>query len=226
LPVMVRDTKITDSCMGRGMQAAHRLISTVGGKIILIQACLPNVGIGGLKRRFEAKHLGTPKESDLLHATDKFYREFAISCSPDHVSVDAFLFSHDYVDLATISTTCRYTGGSVYFYPRFDAQRREDAVKFSAELEAVLTKPVAAEAVLRARASRNVRIIGQMGSFFLRAMDLVSLSSVNPDCCVTIELAVEEDLPNNCAYFQAALLHTSPNGRVFAFICFLVVNSS
>lgn len=47
--------------------------------------------------------LGTSKESTLLQAQSSFYKSFAIECSRSQVSVDMWLFSSAYTDVATLS---------------------------------------------------------------------------------------------------------------------------
>ena len=39
------------------------------------------------------------------------------------ISVDTYLFSGQYTDLATLSVLSKYTSGSTYYYPAFLAQR-------------------------------------------------------------------------------------------------------
>jgi hypothetical protein len=63
---------------------------------------LPSVGMGTLKMREDPKLLGTDKEVDLLIPDKNFYEDFARDCSAQQISVDPFLFSPHYTDVATI----------------------------------------------------------------------------------------------------------------------------
>jgi protein transport protein SEC24 len=83
-----------------------------------LSSSLPSVGTGALKNREDPKILGTPKvstrfpvcrvlfifaqESGLLQTASPFYKTFAIECSRAQVSVDMFLFSAAYQDVATL----------------------------------------------------------------------------------------------------------------------------
>lgn len=107
----------------------------------------------------------------------------------------------------------RYTGGSMFYYPNFNGARREDGEKFSKELRHLLSRPIGLEAVLRVRASRGIKMTAFHGNFFLRSTDLMSLPNVAPDNSYAIELSVTENIPNNMACFQTALLHTASNGE-------------
>ena len=89
------------------------------------------------------------------------------------VSVDMFLFSAAYEDVATLgkhtSLKCmasvdhnffsacllHYTSGQTFYYPAFNAGRSEDAVKFAHEFGEVLATPIMLEAVMRVCASRS-----------------------------------------------------------------------
>lgn len=195
---MFKDTHNVGSALGAALQAAFKLVvsfnfpssscpsrgfnwplvivqSHVGGKIIVLSATLPNIGPGMLKNREDSKLLGTPKESTLLQAATSFYKNFAIECSRSQVSVDMWLFSSAYTDVATLSQFApsfpfpfvklmevfsgglpRYTGGQTYFYPAFNASRSEDALKFAHEFGTVVADPIALEAVMRVRASKGM----------------------------------------------------------------------
>ncbi|CAH7681135.1 hypothetical protein PPACK8108_LOCUS13697 [Phakopsora pachyrhizi] len=129
------------------------LLSHIGGKIMVLNASLPTLGPGALKVREDPKILGTAKESTLLQAATGFYKTFAIDCSRSQVSVDMWLFSSVYADVASLSCLPCYTGGNTYFYPAFNAARSEDALKFAHEFGQVLASPIALEAVMRVQAS-------------------------------------------------------------------------
>lgn len=58
--------------------------------------------------REDSKLFGTPKESTLLQPQNNFYKNFAIECSRSQVSVDMWLFSSTYTDVATLSKLCHH----------------------------------------------------------------------------------------------------------------------
>jgi protein transport protein SEC24 len=213
LPSMFGNTQQTLSAMGKALKAAEKMIGAIGGKIVCLQHSLPNHDEGSLKMREDAKLLGTPKESSLLMPAIAFYKNFAVSCSPNQVSLDIFLFNPQYADVATLSGCAKFTGGALHYYNSFSAGRQEDALKFSTELKHLLTRPLGLEAVLRIRASKGIKMATFHGNFFLRSTDLLSLPNVNPDNTYTIELAITEDLKAPSVCFQTALLYTSSCGE-------------
>jgi protein transport protein SEC24 len=210
---MFKDTTVMGSALGAGLQAAYKLISPIGGKIMVLTASLPSVGPGALKNREDAKLLGTAKESTLLAAASTFYKTFPIDCSRSQVSVDMFLFSAAYTDVATLSCLPRYTGGQTYFYPAFHASRPEDATKFAHEFAEVLASPISYEAVLRLRCTKGLRAVGFHGNFFVRSTDLLALPAVPLDQSYAIELEIEETIAAPFVVLQSVVLHSTSYGE-------------
>ena len=108
----------------------------------------------------------------------------------------------------------KHTGGSIYHYPGFNANRPEDSVKFSSEFSHFLSRPIGLEAVLRVRASKGIKMVSFYGNFFLRSSDLLALPNVSPDNSYAMEMTLNENIVGSTACFQTALLHTSSNGKI------------
>ncbi|CAB5132532.1 hypothetical protein RhiirA5_364598 [Rhizophagus irregularis] len=210
---MFKDTQIVGNALGSALLAGFKLISPIGGKIVVLQSSLPNINPGALKPREDPKALGTPKESVLLQSADPFYKKFAVDCSRSQVCVDMFLLGSQYSDVATLGCCPRYTGGQTYFYPAFNAGRSEDALKFAHEFAEFLASPVALEAVMRVRASKGIRMTAFHGNFFVRQTDLLALPNVSRDHSYTIEVGIEENITTPTVCFQTALLHTTCFGE-------------
>ncbi|KAI8854513.1 hypothetical protein BC829DRAFT_424511 [Chytridium lagenaria] len=186
LPEMFAQTQITYNVLGRALQAAHKMISAIGGKIIEITLLQPSIA---------------------------FYKNLAVDCSRSQVSIDVFFFNSHYADVATLGGCAKFTGGSLYYYPNFNAGRPEDVLKVSKEIHHFLARPIGLEAVLRVRASKGIKMTAFHGNFFLRSTDLLALPNVSPDNSYGIEMSIQDVLTSNVACFQTALLHTSSNGE-------------
>ncbi|KAF8609164.1 protein transporter SEC24 [Ceratobasidium sp. AG-I] len=210
---MFQEAHALGSALGPALQAAYKLINTIGGKIIVLSSTLPTLGEGALKPREDPKLLGTPKESSLLQPASSFYKTFAIDCSRAQVSVDMFLFSSAYTDIASLSCLPHYTSGQTFFYPAFNASRAEDAVKFAYEFGEVLGSPIGLEAVMRVRASRGLRMSQFHGNFFVRSTDLLALPAVPTDQSYMVEVQIEESLTAPFVVMQTAVLHTTSFGE-------------
>ncbi|KAI0074462.1 protein transporter SEC24 [Panus rudis PR-1116 ss-1] len=210
---MFQDNHTIGSALGPALQAGFQLMSPIGGKIIVLTSSLPSVGAGALKNREDPKVLGTSKESSLLQPASPFYKTFAIECSRAQVSVDMFLFSSGYQDVATLACLPHYTAGQTYFYPAFSATRSEDAIKFAHEFGKVLAMPIMLEAVMRVRASKNLRMSSFHGNFFVRSTDLLAMPAVPQDLSYAIEVQIEDTITAPFVVFQTAVLHTTCYGE-------------
>lgn len=200
--------------LGPALRAAHKMISNIGGKLICFSATLPNVGEGKLSVRDEASHSGKPKESQmLLSAADSFYKSFAVECNKTQVTVDLFLTSARYQDVASLCNLSRYTAGQTHFYPAWSCAKAEDVTKLSKEVSEHLSMDIALEAVLRVRASTGVRMSAFFGNFFNRSSDLCSFPTFPRDQSYCIEVAIEEQILKPVVYFQAAVLHSTCFGE-------------
>lgn len=213
LPDMFQNSQNSGSCMGPALRAGHKLISPLGGKIVVLSASLPNMGVGKLEMREDKKLLGTSKEGGLLQTASSFYKSFAVECSKNQVSIDMFLFSQHYQDVASLSNLPRYTGGQTYFYPGWNAGRSEDAIKFASEFSDYLSAEIGLEAVLRVRATTGLRMSTFYGNFFNRSSDLCAFPAFPRDQSYVVEVAIDESLTKNFICLQTAVLHTTSNGE-------------
>ena len=213
LQEMFQSTQNGASCMGSALRAGLKLIAPLGGKLTVLSASLPNVGYGKLEMREDKKLLGTSKEGNLLQTANSFYRSFAVECSKSQVSIDMFLFSSQYQDVATLSNLPRFTGGQTYFYPGWNAARSEDAIKFAREFSDYLSSEIALEAVLRVRATTGLRMSAFYGNFFNRSSDLCAFPALPRDQSYVVEVAIDEELRKGVVCLQAGVLHTTCNGE-------------
>lgn len=213
LPDMFQNNVVTGSAMGSALRAGHKLIAPLGGKLCVLSATMPNLGFGKLEVREDPKILGTSKESALLQTQNSFYKSFAVECSKNQVSIDMFLFSSQYQDVASLSNLPRYTGGQTYFYPGWSAIRSEDAIKFASEFSDYLSAEIGLEAVLRVRATTGLRMNTFYGNFFNRSSDLCAFPAFPRDQAYVVEVAIDESLTKNFVCMQTAVLHTTSNGE-------------
>jgi len=212
LPSMFAQTQIVEACLGSALEAAFQVMHHIGGKMCLFQSTLPTIGLGRLKNREDPKAVGTEAESKLLCCQDEFYRGLASRCSRQQICVDTFLFSSQFMDIATIAFLPKYTGGQVYNYPGYTDAR--DGAKFGSELMRCLTRETAFEAVMRIRMSKGYRVSSYYGNFFNRSSDLLALPNCDSDKAFGVQIALEEQASTaSVAYMQTALLYTSSSGE-------------
>lgn len=213
LPSLFASTQNSHSALGPALKAAITLLNPIGGKVVLVQAALPDIGEGKLVNRDDVKALGTVKENALLQPANSFYKSLATECSPVHICIDAFLFPSPYLDVATIACVSKYTGGRLFYYPAFNSANQEVVQKYAGEMSDFLSQEVGLEAVIRIRASQGLSLSTYHGSFFLRSTDLLSLPNVNLDHSYSAQIVIDEPIVSPVACFQTAVLHTSCHGE-------------
>ncbi len=211
LPSLFADTYETDSALGTALNAGFQLLKQTGGRLTIMQTCLPNIGVGSLKPREE----NVDKDPAGLAPQIDFYKKMALDCAGVHVAVDLFMFNSQYADLATLSSVSKYSGGEVKFYPEFHLENHpEQVIRFCVDFKRYLVRKIGFESVMRIRCTRGLTIHTFHGNFFVRSTDLLALPNVNPDSGFGMQIAIEEaltDTPTVC--FQAAVLYTSSKGE-------------
>ncbi|KAL3141459.1 hypothetical protein ABBQ32_005024 [Trebouxia sp. C0010 RCD-2024] len=205
-------TASPDSAMGPALQAAYLMMEALGGKLLLFQTSVPNVGVGKITQRDNPTLYNTDSEHRLRVPEDIFFKKFAAEASKAQISIDVFSFSQQFTDLASLSALAKYTTGGVYCYPGFNQAR--DAPKLQTEIKHNLTRQTGWEGVMRVRCSKGLSISQFHGHFFVRSIDLLSLPQVDPDKAFAVQIKHEESvLTGSVAYMQCAVLFSSSNGE-------------
>lgn len=214
LPEIFQYNIMSKFALGPALKAAFNLIKGIGGKIIVVSSTLPNIGIGKLQRRNEAGVANTSKESSqLLSCQDSFYKNFTIDCNKNQITIDLFLASEDYMDVASLSNLPRFTGGQTHFYPGWSAAKLTDVAKFTKEFSKHLSMDLSMEAVMRARGSSGLRMTRFYGHFFNRSSDLCAFPTFPRDQSYVFEVSIDEQLVRDYAYLQIAILLSLNTGQ-------------
>lgn len=214
LPFSFAGNQKVDSAMGPALQAAFLVMNHVGGKLLLFQAAPPSLGIGKIKARDNPALYGTDREYALRSPDDPFYKRFSAEASRFQICIDVFAAGSTYQDIPSLGTLAKYTGGQIYYYPGFSADKEGGAEKLFAEVSRNLTRETAWEAVMRIRCSKGLRVSAFYGHFFVRSTDLLALPACDADKAFAVEIQHEETVvTGQTAYVQAALLYTSSNGE-------------
>ncbi|KAM7274132.1 hypothetical protein ACFE04_028796 [Oxalis oulophora] len=193
LPSMFQDNVNLESAFGPALKSAFMIMSQLGGKLLIFQNTMPSLGAGRLKLRGEDLRVyGTDKEHALRIAEDPFYKQMAADFTKYQIAVDVFAFSDKYIDIASLGTLAKYTGGQVYYYPGF--QSAIHGQKLKSELYRDLTRETAWEAVMRVRCGKGIRFTTYHGNFMLRSTDLLALPATDCDKAYAMQLSLEETL--------------------------------
>lgn len=204
----------TGIAFGSAITAARLLMSPHGGKIVAFISDVPNIHDGSLRSREDQKAWGTGKESNLLQPVGNTYKLYATEMARTQVCLDLFACPiNNEIDLATLSGLARYTGGKLFYYPKFNSGNSEQVLKLNHDLSSLLTEQTGLEAVIRIRASQPLMLHSYHGSFFLRSTDLLALPNLNPSHSFAAEINIEEAIQTSHVYFQTAVLLTTCYGE-------------
>ncbi|GKB82510.1 transport protein Sec24-like protein, partial [Tanacetum coccineum] len=169
---------------------------------------LPSVGIAALSaREAEGRTNISAEPHKLLQPADKTLKTMAIEFAEYQVSVDVFITTQSYVDIASISIIPRTTGGQVYYYHPFSAL--SDPAKLYNDLRWNVTRPQGFEAVMR-----GLQVQEYSGNFCKRIPTDVDLPAIDCDKSIMVTLKHDDKLQdgNECS-FQCALLYTTVYGQ-------------
>ena len=210
---MNRQTTNVESALGPALDAATKIMTEIGGKLLVFLSGLPSIGKARLANREDPRLLGSQQESTLLKPADEFYGKLGVAMTRAQIRFDLFLFADQYMDVATIGQVARYTGGRVYYYPSFHESVMGE--KFSEDLKENALSTVAWESVLRVRASAGFKVDNFHGHFFLRGQDLLALPAMDKDAAFAMDLQNLEktEVRRDRVSIQAACLYTSSNGE-------------
>lgn len=81
-----------DSAMGPALQAAYLMMEALGGKLLLFQTSVPNMGVGKITQRDNPTLYNTDSEHRLRVPEDIFFKKFAAEASKAQISIDVFSF--------------------------------------------------------------------------------------------------------------------------------------
>jgi protein transport protein SEC24 len=229
LSSMFKSTQKPQTALCAALEAASKLIMACGGKVVCLLSALGSLPVNherSLKNREDQKLRGNPKEpSSMLHPSTQFYKMLGSECQKVHVCIDLFLapssmspdnplsIAATYIDVATLASGARVTGGAIKYYSGFNANTNPElATKLASDLSGYLAQEYGMESVIRIRATQGINMNEYYGSCFMRSIDLLALPVINPDHSFTAAAQIDEALPVPLACVQAALLYTSVVG--------------
>lgn len=213
LPSMFTTTS-QDGAFGAALKGGVMCMQHLGGKLIATVSHTPIIGEGSMKMREDSRSTDPAREAALLQPQSEFYKNFAVdNCSKHHISCDIIAGpSTGPMDLASLAPLPRFTNGQLLHYPSFDGNR--DGIQLRIDLNRMVTRSVAFEAVMRIRCTKGVKVNAFYGNFFFKSNDLLATPTNDCDKAFCAELEYEEpQLAATQVHVQSALLYTSSNGE-------------
>lgn len=192
--------------------AAETLMSVGGGKILILQSNLPQIGAGKLDQRDQINLYFTPAEKSLQVPQHAFYQTLATRCAEAAITVDLFVCANGYVDLATVGALTEKTGGQIFLYPGFNA--RKDGLALQRDLYHDVTRVTGFNGVMIVRCSTGLKVAEQFGNFYHRRVEEMELATIDADKSFGIRIEHMEKLKDKSeACIQCALLYTTASGH-------------
>uniref|UniRef100_V5EUQ8 Transport protein SEC24 n=2 Tax=Kalmanozyma brasiliensis (strain GHG001) TaxID=1365824 RepID=V5EUQ8_KALBG len=212
LPSMFAENMVGDAALGAAVRGAQAALSTIGGQANIFLSTIPTVGPGALKHREDTKLYGTDKEKNLFVPQDGFYRGVAEECVDAGIGINLFFFPSQYIDVATIGVLPGFTGGDVFFHPRFDPVR--DGIRLQSEVRRTVLRETAYNVTMRLRCSNGLRVADHFGNFFQRNSTDLELGTMDADKCIAALVKHDGKLDEKHeAHFQCAVLYTTAQGE-------------
>ena len=150
---MFGNTSNVETAFGPALDAAYKVMNVMGGKVIAFLSSLPSIGPNKLKNREDMRMYNTDAERTLLNPTDAVYKELALKFSNAQVAIDLFTATPQHIDLATLTSLCKLTGGQFYHYLNFRPEK--SGVKLKKNLKKFLTRNTGFESIMRVKKSNG-----------------------------------------------------------------------
>lgn len=222
LPTLFTRDGEAQACTGCAAAFALECLSQSGGKVLLFQSALGNVGNGGLKDRTQgnAKLYGTDKEALLFRPVegDKFYEGLATKFALHMVSLDLFVCGRAFCDTPTLSKISSQSGGSVHFFRNFKGHLQADAMRLGTTILRTCMEQVALESVMKMRCCKGLEIESCFGNFYMAGPpgSEVYFANCTPTNTVVYHLKHSSSKglpPGQPGYLQSAILYTDRQGN-------------
>lgn len=204
-----RYSHVPDNCYGAALEAAKLALDEFtgqqGGKIMCSLGLLPNKGNGNMSIRRD----DNTKQS--LQCDNDFYNKLSHSLLRSNISVDLFITSAAFVDMATVSCPVTTTSGSLKYYPHF--RKDYDQHLVVNDMVENISNIVGYQGLLKVRCSTGLDV----DQYFSKSVDYsdkdpmipVLTKQTNMDVLFkyTDKLKAGKDV-----HFQTAILYTDFNG--------------
>ncbi|CAB3406008.1 unnamed protein product [Caenorhabditis bovis] len=214
IPKIFSASRTTETILHPVVQAGLDALKCAdrAGKVILFTTVLPTFDAPGkLKTKNERNQLGTDKEKSALVPQDDSYTKLGEQCVKSGVTVDLFLFPNAFIDVATIGQLSAVTGGSIFKFQYFSADK--DGVRLLKDLERHISKKIAFDCMMRVRTSAGIRPVTFMGSFYMENATDLEIATIDESKAFITEIKHDDKLPDQSAFIQAATLYTSMTGQ-------------
>ncbi len=215
VPDMFSKIKNPEPALFPALNAAVAGLEKTGGKIACSLSSLPTWGPGRLFMRDEARISNGETDKKLQTTDNPHWKKLADNMVKSGIGADFFMAAPGggYLDIATIGQVSATTGGEVFYYPNFLAQR--DSTKLSLEIKHTVTRETGYQALLKVRCSNGLQVASYHGNFSQHTYGAdVELGVIDADKAMGVLFSYDGKLDSKLdAHFQSALLYTTASGE-------------
>ncbi|CAZ85498.1 unnamed protein product [Tuber melanosporum] len=213
LPTLFVHIKNAEPALLPALSTALSALQSTGGKIICSLSTLPTWGPHRLFMREDPKLYSSEKEKVLFQTEHQTWRKVAGKLVEAGVGVDFFMTPSAYIDVATVGHIASTTGGEIFFYPNFVAER--DAHKLRSELSHSFHRETGYQSLMKVRCSNGLQVSTYHGNFLQHShAGDVEFGAIDADKCVSVMFSYDGKLDSKIdAHFQSALLYTTRQGE-------------
>jgi len=162
--------QLTSIATGAALKSAKALLEDRGGRIMLFAGSIGAQGCGRVQNRMNATQYNTDQEAaKMLAPENNFYRELALECISQCITVDMFIAvdtKRQSVDLATMAPITGITGGDLYLHPDFNDVMHSEKLYY--QIFRNLTRVSVSDVMIKLRVSTGLTVteyFGQFGSY-------------------------------------------------------------
>ena len=224
----------TPTCTASALECCMMIMGRYGGRLIVFTSSLCSAGRGLMTDRERAATEGKGAqdagglEAALLKPGSDYYKKLSDTMQKHQITCDLLFFPPSfsssplsppaYVDVSSHADLARYTGGQLYYFPRYSSSQGFSALR--ATLTAIVMRPQCFESVFRVRCSRGVGISDFHGHFSIRGTDLLSIPCCDCEKSISFELRIDDKdrqyvsgNKDRVVVIQTGLLYTSFTGE-------------
>ncbi|XP_067857318.1 protein transport protein Sec24C-like [Heptranchias perlo] len=215
IPLLFADSLEVDVLFGPVIQAGLEALKAAecSGKLFVFHMSLPTADAPGqLRDRDDTSLIDTKKEKILFQPQSIYYQKLAKQCVQQGCCVDLFLFPDQYVDVASLGLLTFRTGGNLYKYSNFKADR--DAEQFQDDLWRDVEKVVGYNAVMKVHTRKGIRATDYFGSLHMKNTTEVELSAIDSEKALLVEFKHDGKLSEkDGVLIQFVLLYSTVSGQ-------------
>ena len=126
------------------------LFEESGGRAMIFSCC-PNRNGPGI-----FTDANSPDQEQPFISKNVFFEDLALKLNRNRTSVDLFMFNHPEFQLATVGPLTSRTGGTLYYYPTWDAYLHSEKLYY--EIHRNITRYSAQEVACRIRTTNYVNL--------------------------------------------------------------------